>query len=59
MTNIPDLLRMVPGAQVGQIQGGAWAVSARFNLLPIDSLIVQVSDSLVEGVAKVLMCYPL
>jgi iron complex outermembrane receptor protein len=32
MTSIPDLLRMVPGVQVGQIQGGAWAVSARgFN----------------------------
>jgi iron complex outermembrane receptor protein len=32
MTSIPDLLRMVPGMQVGQIQGGAWAVSARgFN----------------------------
>jgi hypothetical protein len=25
-----------------------WAVSARFNLLPIDSLIVQISDSLVN-----------
>src|SRR5437667_1131255 len=32
MTSLPDLLRMVPGMQVGQIQGGAWAVSARgFN----------------------------
>ena len=28
MTTIPDLLRMVPGLQVGQMQGGAWAVSA-------------------------------
>ena len=32
MTSLPDVLRMVPGLQVGQIQGGAWAVSARgFN----------------------------
>jgi iron complex outermembrane recepter protein len=32
MTSLPDLLRMVPGLQVGQIQGGSWAVSARgFN----------------------------
>ncbi len=32
MTSLPDLLRMVPGMQVGQIQGGPWAVSARgFN----------------------------
>src|SRR5260221_1903125 len=31
-THIPDLLRMVPCVQVGQIQGGAWAVSVRgFN----------------------------
>jgi len=32
MNNIADLMRMVPGMQVGQIQGGPWAVSARgFN----------------------------
>ena len=32
MTNVPDLLRMVPGLQVAQAQGGQWAVSARgFN----------------------------
>jgi iron complex outermembrane receptor protein len=32
MTSLPDLLRMVPGMQVGQIQGGPWAVSTRgFN----------------------------
>src|SRR4051812_29596913 len=30
--NIPDLLRMVPGLQVAQIQGNSWAVSSRgFN----------------------------
>ena len=32
MTSLPDLLRMVPGLHVGQIQGGVWAISARgFN----------------------------
>ena len=31
-TNIPDLLRMVPGLEVGQINSNPWAVSARgFN----------------------------
>ena len=28
-TNIPDLLRMVPGLQVAQINGGTWAITAR------------------------------
>jgi len=28
-TNIPDLLRMVPGLDVAQINGGSWAISAR------------------------------
>ena len=32
MTTMADLMRLVPGMDVGQIQGGAWAVSARgFN----------------------------
>src|SRR6266852_734905 len=32
-TNIPDLLRMVPGLDVAQINGSTWAISARgFNL---------------------------
>jgi len=32
MTTMADLMRLVPGMNVGQIQGGAWAVSARgFN----------------------------
>ena len=32
MFNLPDLLRMVPGVQVGQVQGGEWAVDSRgFN----------------------------
>jgi iron complex outermembrane recepter protein len=31
-TNIPDLLRMVPGLQVAQINGSTWAITARgFN----------------------------
>src|SRR5580698_8175349 len=28
-TNIPDLLRMVPGLDVAQINGSTWAISAR------------------------------
>src|SRR5438552_12071152 len=43
MTNIPDLLRMVPGVQVGQAQGGQWAVSARgFNDTYSNKLLVLV-----------------
>jgi iron complex outermembrane receptor protein len=31
-TNLPDLLRMVPGVNVAQIDGGSWAISIRgFN----------------------------
>ena len=41
MTSLPDLLRMVPGLQVGQIQGGVWAISARgFNDLFANKLLV-------------------
>jgi iron complex outermembrane recepter protein len=29
MTSLPDLLRMAPGIQVGQMQCGSWGVSAR------------------------------
>jgi iron complex outermembrane recepter protein len=43
MTTIPDLLRMVPGLQVGQMQGGTWAVSARgFNSQASDKMLVMV-----------------
>jgi iron complex outermembrane receptor protein len=43
MTAIPDLLRMVPGIQVGQMQGGAWGVSARgFNSQNSDKMLVLV-----------------
>jgi iron complex outermembrane receptor protein len=40
-TNIPDLLRMVPGLDVAQINGNSWAVSARgFNHQFSDKLLV-------------------
>lgn len=38
-TNVPDLLRMDPGLDVGQIDASAWAISARgFNLQFADKL---------------------
>jgi iron complex outermembrane receptor protein len=40
-TNIPDLLRMVPGLDVAQINANTWAISARgFNLQFADKLLV-------------------
>lgn len=40
-TNIPDLLRMVPGLQVAQIDANAWAISARgFNGQDANKLLV-------------------
>jgi iron complex outermembrane receptor protein len=40
-TNIPDLLRMVPGLDVAQIDGSTWAISARgFNQQSSDKLLV-------------------
>lgn len=48
-TNIPDLLRMVPGLDVGQIDASAWAISARgFNLQFADKLPVLVDDRAVH-----------
>jgi iron complex outermembrane receptor protein len=39
--NIPDLLRMVPGLEVAQINGSTWAISARgFNDQSSDKLLV-------------------
>jgi iron complex outermembrane receptor protein len=39
--NIPDLLRMVPGLDVAQINGNTWAISARgFNLQFANKLLV-------------------
>jgi iron complex outermembrane receptor protein len=40
-TNIPDLLRMVPGLDVAQVNGSSWAVSSRgFNDQVADKLLV-------------------
>jgi iron complex outermembrane receptor protein len=40
-TNIPDLLRMVPGLDVAQINGNTWAITARgFNLQFANKLLV-------------------
>jgi iron complex outermembrane recepter protein len=40
-TNIPDLLRMVPGLDVAQISASTWAISARgFNLQFANKLLV-------------------
>jgi len=40
-TNIPDLLRMVPGLDVAQINASTWAISARgFNLQFANKLLV-------------------
>ena len=42
-TNIPDLLRMVPGLDVAQINANTWAISARgFNLEFANKLLVLV-----------------
>lgn len=41
--NIPDLLRMVPGMEVAQIDANQWAISCRgFNGLYADKLLVQI-----------------
>jgi len=43
MISLPDLLRMAPGVQSGQVQGGEWAVSARgFNNSYSNKLLVLV-----------------
>jgi iron complex outermembrane receptor protein len=40
-TNIPDLLRMVPGVNVAQIDGGSWAIAIRgFNARYSDKVLV-------------------
>lgn len=42
-TNIPDVLRMVPGLDVAQINANAWAISARgFNEQFSDKLLVMI-----------------
>jgi iron complex outermembrane receptor protein len=40
-TNVPDLLRMVPGLDVAQVNGSTWAISSRgFNDQTADKLLV-------------------
>lgn len=47
-TNIPDLLRMVPGMDVGEINGSTWAISARgFNQQFSNKLLVMVDGRVV------------
>lgn len=47
-TNIPDLLRMVPGMNVAQINGSTWAVSARgFNQQFSNKLLVMIDRRVV------------
>lgn len=47
-TNIPDLLRMVPGMDVGQINGSTWAISARgFNSQFSNKLLVMIDGRVV------------
>ncbi len=47
-TNIPDLLRMVPGMDVGQINGSTWAISSRgFNAQFADKLLVMIDSRIV------------
>ncbi|HXZ12721.1 MAG TPA: TonB-dependent receptor [Candidatus Sulfotelmatobacter sp.] len=47
-TNIPDLLRMVPGMDVGQINGSTWAISSRgFNSQFSNKLLVMIDRRIV------------
>ena len=47
-TNIPDLLRMVPGLDVAQINGSTWAISARgFNQQFSNKLLVMIDRRVV------------
>ena len=47
-TNIPDLLRMVPGLDVGEINGSTWAISARgFNGQFSNKLLVMIDGRIV------------
>ena len=47
-TNIPDLLRMVPGMDVGEINGSTWAMSARgFNAQYSNKLLVMIDGRVV------------
>jgi iron complex outermembrane receptor protein len=47
-TNIPDLLRVVPGLDVAQINGSTWAISSRgFNAQFADKLLVMIDSRIV------------
>ncbi len=47
-TNIPDLLHMVPGMDVGEINGSTWAVSARgFNSQFSNKLLVMIDGRII------------
>jgi iron complex outermembrane recepter protein len=47
-TNIPDLLRMVPGMDVAQINGSTWAIGARgFNQQFSNKLLVMIDGRIV------------
>jgi iron complex outermembrane recepter protein len=47
-TNIPDCLRMVPGLDVGEINGSTWAISSRgFNAQFSDKLLVMIDGRIV------------
>ena len=47
-TNIPDLLRMVPGLDVAEINGSTWAISARgFNQQFSNKLLVMIDRRVV------------
>ncbi|MDP2695622.1 MAG: TonB-dependent receptor [Gallionella sp.] len=49
MTRLPELLRMVPGMQVAQIDGGTWAISSRgFNAKNSDNLLVMLDGRVLQ-----------
>jgi len=51
-TNIPDLLRMVPGVDVAQIDGSSWAISIRgFNARYSDKVLVLIDGRSVHTTA--------
>jgi iron complex outermembrane receptor protein len=51
-TNIPDLLRMVPGVNVAQVNGSSWAISIRgFNYLYSNKVLVMIDGRSVYSTA--------
>jgi len=49
MTNLPGLLRMVPGLQVARIDGSTWAISSRgFNAKNSDNLLVMLDGRVLQ-----------